>query len=148
MVSNNHSFALPAAASPISLLVPQILMCRLNRKKCSLRLYLSRLLHLAQCQTANLPSASRVNTLYQLPGLDLIRLNVRLPLSLWAQFRALARSRGVSACYLFTFLLKQDNENQKNVRTPTIKQIRFREILNLIKKTLHRELRIDLATPG
>ncbi len=152
MVSNNYSLGLPSATSPVSLLVPQalfsLLASRLKREKGGLRLYLSRLLHLAQCQTANLPSAPRVNTLYQLPGLDLVRMNVRLPSSLWIQLRSLARSRGVSICYLFTFLLKQDNKNKENVETPTLKKLQFREILDLVRKTLYRELKIDPATPG
>ncbi len=112
-----------------------------------MRSYLSRIIRSAHCQMTALPSAFRVNTLYQQPGLDLVRLNVRLPLALWAEFRALARSRGVSVCYLFTFLLQQDSENEKGVGTP-IKQLQFREILDLVRKILYRELRIDPATPG
>ncbi len=152
MVSNNHSFALPAATSPVSLLVPQalfpILMRRLKREKCGLRLYLSRFIRSAHRHTVALSPISRVNTLYQRPDLDLVRVSVRLPLSLWAEFRSLARSRGVSVCYLFTFLLQQDSENEENVGTPTLKRFQFREILDLVRKTLCRELRIDLAAPG
>ncbi len=145
MSSNNYSFIIPSATSPASLLLPerllQLLASRLKRENCSLRLYLSRLLHLAYCQSPDLPSISRTNTLYQRSGLSLVRLNVRLPLTLWAQFRSLARSRGVSACYLFTFLLQQDSKDKENVGTLTLKQFQFREILDLTRKTLYRELK-------
>ncbi len=145
MISNNHSFALPAATLPVCLLVPQdlfpLLMCRLKREKCSTRFYLSRIIQLAQHRSVTLPFASRVNTLYQRTGLGLTRLTVRLPLALWAQFRSLARSRGVSVCYLFTLLMEQDNKNNKSVETSTLKQLQFREILDLVRKTLYRELK-------
>ncbi len=78
----------------------------------------------------------------------LVRLSMRLPLPLWVQFRAVARSRGVSVCYLFTFLLKQDSKNEEDVGTSTLKRLQFREILDLVRKTLYRELQIDLAAPG
>ncbi len=151
MVSNNYSLGLPSATSPVSLLVPQalfpLLMRQLKREKCSLRPYLSRIVQSALCRTAIPPSASRVNTLYQRSGLNLVRMNVRLPLTLWAEFRSLARSRGVSVCYLFTFLLQQDSKNEEGVGTPTLKRLQFREILDLVRKTLYRELRIELAAP-
>ncbi len=51
-------------------------------------------------------------------------------------------------CYLLTFLLKQDSKNKENVKTLTLKKLQFREILDLVRKTLYRELKIDLATPG
>ncbi len=107
-----------------------------------MRFYLSRVIQSAYCQTAALLSASRINTLYQRPGLDLVRLNVRLPLALWAQFRSLARSHGVSVCYLFVFLVGQDSKDKESVETSTLKQLQFREILDLVRKTLYRELRI------
>ncbi len=152
MVSDNYKFALPATTSPVSLLVPQalfpLLMRRLKKEKGSLRFYLSRIALSAQRQAVTLPSVSRINTLYQQPGLDLIRLNVRLPSFLWVQLRAVARSRGVSACCLFSFLLQRDSENEEGVGTPALKRLQFREILDLVRKTLYRELRIEAAAPG
>ncbi len=113
-----------------------------------MRLYFSRIVRSAHGQAIALPSAAQVNTLYQQPGLGLVRLNVRLPLDLWVQFRAVARSRGVSACCLFSFLLQRDSENEEGVGTPALKRLQFREILDLVRKTLYRELEIELATPG
>ncbi len=152
MVSNKYCLASPATTSPVSLLVPRalfpLLTRRLKREKYGLRLYLSRIVRSTHGQAIALPSAPQVNTLYQQPGLGLVRLNVRLPLDLWVQFRAVARSRGVSVCYLFTFLLQQDSENEESVGTLTLKQLQFREILDLARKILYRELEIELATPG
>ncbi len=51
-------------------------------------------------------------------------------------------------CYLFSFLLQWDSENEEGVGTPTLKRLQFREILDLVRKTLYRELRIDAAAPG
>ncbi len=152
MVSSNYNLILPSATLSVCLLVPQslfsLLASRLKKEKGGLRLYLSRILRSTHGQAIALPSVSRISTLYQRPGLDLIRLNVRLPSSVWAQLRAVARSRGVSVCCLFTFLLKQDNKNKENVEIPTLKKLQFREILDLARKTLYRELKIDLAAPG
>ncbi len=152
MISNNHCLGLPLATSPVSLLVPQalfpLLTRRLKREKHSLRLYLSRIVRSAHRHTIVLPSVPRINTLYQRSGLNLVRLNARLPSSLWVQLRAVARSRGVSACCLFSFLLQRDSENEEGVGTSTLKRLQFREILDLVRKTLYRELRIDAAAPG
>ncbi len=152
MISNNYKFALPATTSPVSLLVPQalfpLLMRRLKKEKGGLRFYLSRIIRSAHRHTVVLPSVPRINTLYQRSGLNLVRLNVRLPYSLWAEFGTIARSRGVSACCFFSFLLQRDSENEEGVGTPTLKRLQFREILDLVRKTLYRELRIDAAAPG
>ncbi len=123
-----HNLAFPSTA--VSLLVPQALLQLLasqisrhnsclstNYRQAGLRLYLSHLINSAQRSSpSDLPFASKANTLYQQPGLDLVRLNVRIPLSLWCQFRALARSRGVSICYLFVFLLEQDGKESESIK--------------------------------
>ncbi len=145
MLSSNHNLTVPPATLSVCLLLPHALfaqlMRRLKREKSGLRLYLSHIIQSAQSQAVTLPSVSRVTTLYQRSNLNLVRLNARLPSSLWLQLRAIARSRGVSVCYLVSFLLQQDRENEESVET-SIKQLQFREILDLAKKTLYRELRI------
>ncbi len=151
MSTITHNFAIPSTTLPVSLLVPDkqsyLLAKRLKKRNVSLRSYLTHRINTALCGTISVPPPiSNVNTLYQRPGLNLIRLSVRLPASLWCQFRSLARSRGVSVCYLFVFLIGQDNENEKIVGTTTPEQMQFQEMLNLVRKILRRKLQIDLAT--
>ena len=125
----------------------------LDRRGCRLSSYIKYLLveYRSAILEKNLPVSRKCKCLYQNAGLDLRRRNFRPDNEAWLELGMLARSLGISRCFLFIRLLLLDvKKNEKNA-VPTVFSetgisvpyaIRYEDILiiegNYYRRTLGR----------
>ena len=115
----------PATLLIASKLLP-VLEKRMLVKNLSLNLYIGYLLKnfLSLNRDASFPFSPHLRTRYQDHDQDLIMVNFRVDPEFWHALKLFARSRGISICMLFAYLLAM--ESRRNERAITPKRVRHR----------------------